>query len=418
MVHFLCSGEFWGNKQKKETMTRKLLMLLALLVATSLFAEITIDPASRTFDKSGGANSVLTGGDGAWTASANVDWITISPRLSGSAGESCVYIVNSNFSADTRVGKIMIGGKTHTVTQTGYPASLSAPSANFTKTGGMGTVNITVDNNISWTAKSNDSWITLVNSSGYGAGTITYEVAPYTTSVVARSGTITIGGLTFVVVQTGPQVTITPAERELTHEATVLLIPINALNVTTWMPKSQVAWITLVDAGSCLGDGTITLAISKNEGWIPRTGTVTVGDAVLTVSQSQSPTFNFAIDPVNATANPKGAYGKVNVIAPSDSPWVADSRASWITLSSGEEGAGNGTVGYVASANPTTRERTGQIRFTPKMEAPNPDLFSGLIWWISEQNNSEGSERRYTTRALSEGFNGSADNVLVSRFSA
>lgn len=393
-------------------MIKKIIMLLGLLAMCSLWAEITIDPASRTFDKSGGANSVLTGGDGTWTASADVSWITISPRTSGSAGESCVYIVNSNFSADTRVGHITVGGKTHTVTQTGYPASLSETSANFTKTGGTGTVNITVDNNISWTAKSNDSWITLVNSSGYGAGTITYEVAPYTTSVVARSGSITIGGISFVVVQTGPQVTITPVERELTYEATVLLIPVNALNVTTWMPKSNAAWITLVDAGSCLGDGTITLAISKNEGWIPRTGTVTVGDAVLTISQSQSPTFNFAIDPVNATANPKGAYGKVNVIAPSDSPWVAESRASWITLSSGEEGAGNGTVGYVASANPTTSERTGQIRLTPKMVSPDPDLYAGLIWWIQDYENVEGNESRSTTRALSEGFNGSADNVL------
>ena len=388
---------------------KKLIMLGAVLVAVvvNAVAAITIDPATRTFDKTGGGSSVLTGGDGSWTATADVDWITISPRTAGNAGDSCVYIVDANFSADTRIGKITIGGKTHTITQTGYPSSLDKMSANFPKTGGQGTVEITVDNNIAWSAKSNDSWITLENSSGFGKSKITYNVAPYTTSVSARSGTITIGGNTFVVVQSGPLVTITPDMMEIGCEAKVLLVPIAALAETAWMPKSQVSWITLVDAGSCVGDGTITLAVNRNEGWIPRSGTVTVGDAVLTVNQAQSPTFTFAVDPVNATADPKGVYGKVNVIAPSDSPWVAESRASWITISSGAEGAGNGTVGYVASANPTTSERTGQIRFTPQMQSPDPDLYAGLLWWIKELDNVEGNERRYASTSLGNKFNGS-----------
>ena len=389
-------------------MTKKIVALLSAIVCGfCAFAAITIDPATRTFDKTGGGNSVLTGGDGSWTATADVDWITISPRTSGNAGDSCVYIVDANFSADTRIGKITIGGKTHTITQTGYPSSLDKMSANFPKTGGQGTVEITVDNNIAWSAKSNDSWITLENSSGFGKSTITYNVAPYTTSVSARSGTITIGGNTFVVVQSGPLVTITPDTMEIGCEAKVLLVPIAALAETAWMPKSQVSWITLVDAGSCVGDGTITLAVNRNEGWIPRSGTVTVGDAVLTVNQAQSPTFTFAVDPVNATADPKGVYGKVNVIAPSDSPWVAESRASWITISSGAEGAGNGTVGYVASANPTTSERTGQIRFTPQMQSPDPDLYAGLLWWIKEQSNVEGNESRSASTSLGNKFNGS-----------
>ena len=393
-------------------MKKKLMVIIGLLISASLFGAITIDPASRTFDKAGGANSVLTAGDGTWTASVNVDWITISPRTSGNAGESCVYIVNSNFSADTRVGKITIGGKTHTVTQTGYPATLDKLSENFTKTGGTGEIEVTVDNSISWTATSNDPWITLTVGSGYGPGTVRYEVAPYTTSVVARSGSITIGGNTFVVVQSGPLVTITPSVYELTCDAKVLLVPIAALNVTTWMPRSNDSWITLVDAGSCLGDGTITLAIARNNGWIPRSGTVTVGDAVVTISQAQSPTFDFAIDPVNATADPKGAYGKVNVIAPSDSPWIAESMTSWITLSSGIEGAGNGTLGYVASANPTTSSRTGKVRFTPRMYSPDPDMFAGLLFRISTQNNVEGNESRSTTTSLSTAFNGNFNNPL------
>ena len=387
--------------------------IIGLLMSASLFGAITIDPASRTFDKAGGANSVLTAGDGTWTASANVDWITISPRTSGSAGESCVYIVNSNFSADTRVGKITIGGKVHTVTQTGYPATLDKLSENFTKTGGTGEIDVTVDNSISWTAKSNDSWITLTVGSGYGPGTVRYEVAPYTTSVVARSGSITIGGNTFVVVQSGPLVTITPSVYDLACDAKVLLVPIAALNTTTWMPHSNDSWITLVDAGSCLGDGTITLAIARNNGWIPRSGTVSVGDAVVTISQAQSPTFDFAIDPVNATADPKGAYGKVNVIAPSDSPWVAESMTSWITFSSGIEGAGNGTLGYVASANPTTSSRTGKVRFTPRMYSPDPDMFAGLLFRITSQSNIEGNESRSTTTSLSTAFNGNFNNPLT-----
>jgi len=52
-----------------------------------------------------------------------------------------------------------------------------------------------------WTAVSNDSWIIIQSgASGSGPGTVTYRVT-LNTGAGARTGTLTIAGRTFTVVQ-------------------------------------------------------------------------------------------------------------------------------------------------------------------------------------------------------------------------
>ncbi len=124
--------------------------LLALWFTTlSAWAVVNIDPPTRTFTKDGGGGSVLTSGSGTWTATANVPWLNITPRTSGNAGESCIYVVSSNFSADTRQGTITINDKIHTVTQTGYAATLSPTSATINLAGGARAVGITTSAGVS-----------------------------------------------------------------------------------------------------------------------------------------------------------------------------------------------------------------------------------------------------------------------------
>ena len=158
---------------------KRLSTILALaLYATIASASVTITPASRTFAKEGSAGSILTSGSGTWSATVDVDWITLH-NASGDAGVSCVYIVNANFTADTRTGIITIDGSTHTVTQTGYAASIAPTSREVPQEGGNGSIDVTVDAGISWTAASNADWITLDILAGRGPGTVGYTIAPY-----------------------------------------------------------------------------------------------------------------------------------------------------------------------------------------------------------------------------------------------
>jgi hypothetical protein len=81
--------------------------------------------------------------------------------------------------------------------------SLSPYADGFASTNALGVVTVSpTSSSCSWTAVSNDSWITITSgSSGIGSGTVSYSIAANTTGS-SRTGTITIGGQTFTVTQT------------------------------------------------------------------------------------------------------------------------------------------------------------------------------------------------------------------------
>ena len=56
-----------------------------------------------------------------------------------------------------------------------------------------------------------------------------------------------------------------------------------------------------------------------------------------------------------------GGTGGVSVTAPSGCTWTATSNVSWINITSGSSGTGNGTVNYSVSVNITPNQRTGSI---------------------------------------------------------
>lgn len=88
--------------------------------------------------------------------------------------------------------------------QTRCTYSIPPTSQSFSSAGGSGTVSVTAGRGCSWTATSNDSWITITSgSSGSGNGTVNYSVAPNLTTS-SRTGTMTIAGQTFTVTQEPP----------------------------------------------------------------------------------------------------------------------------------------------------------------------------------------------------------------------
>jgi len=81
--------------------------------------------------------------------------------------------------------------------------SISPTSQSFGDIGGSGDVSVTSQGDCSWTATSNDDWITVISGdSGSGSGTVGYSVAA-NPDADSRTGTITIAGETFTVTQDG-----------------------------------------------------------------------------------------------------------------------------------------------------------------------------------------------------------------------
>ncbi len=385
--------------------TKTLLPALILVLASGAFAQINIDPPTRSFTKDGGGGSILTSGTGTWTATNNVAWLTITPRTSGNAGESCIYVVGSNFSADTRQGVITIGGKTHTVTQTGYTATLSPSSATVDLNGATGSISIAVDAGVAWSASSSADWVTLNPASGTSSGSVSYTVAPYG-GVTTRTTSLTIAGKTFSITQTGTDVNISPKSVEKAYSSDIVQVSVTALASTTWNVTPNASWISVVDAGNKFGDSTVTLSVGTNPSYLERTGTVSIGSATFTIVQAGTPNPILDIIPKEATADPVGAYGNVAVLATPDAPWSAQSLSPWIIISQGATGAGNGNIQYVASANPNLTNRTGQIKITPAVYRPKVDLTWQLESHVYNGSTDASGWGRNLSGSLTQTFNG------------
>lgn len=393
-------------------MKKKLItMVAAMFAAVCAYAAIGISPITKTFNKNGGGAAILTSGSGTWTATVDVPWITV-VKSSGSAGESCTYTVSANMTADTRVGIISIADNTYTVTQTGYSATLSPSAKTVDLNGGSFSVTITVDAGVSWTATANDDWYSVSPASGMSSSTVTITVNPYE-GVTTRTGSLTIAGKTFTLSQTGTDVNISPSSVTKPCDVTLQQVTVRALSTTSWEAVPNATWITVVDPGNKKGDSTVTLAIAANPSFVERTGTVTIGSATLTVRQYGSDSPVLSILPTEAAAAATGAYGNIAVYATPDAGWTAEALDSWIKISDGETGSGNGNVKYVASANPTLEPRTGMVKITPPAVAPKVDLMSGLICWIPTENSIDGNSGRYVTTSFSTGFNGSYSSSLA-----
>jgi len=131
--------------------------------------------------------------DGGSVSGATSAALTINPSGAGDVGSYDVVISGACGSPIT--------SDPATLTVNDY--SLSSPSASFPSAGGSGSVGVITAANCSWTAASNDAWISITSGpGGIGNGAVNYSVAGNTGG--GRTGTITAAGLTHTVNQAAP----------------------------------------------------------------------------------------------------------------------------------------------------------------------------------------------------------------------
>jgi hypothetical protein len=70
---------------------------------------------------------------------------------------------------------------------------------------------------------------------------------------------------------------------------------------------------------------------------------------------------NIALSAPSQSFGPAGGTGSVNVITTPQCSWSVSVSDTWIAVTSGVGGSGNGTVTYAAAANPTSAPRTATI---------------------------------------------------------
>jgi hypothetical protein len=240
--------------------------------------------------------------------------------------------------------------------------SLSSYSANSGSNGGNGSFNLTIASNWGWNAISRNGWITT-SSGGTGNGTIYYSVAP-NDDIYTRTGTIIVAGQTFTITQAPGSCasTLSPSGANPASAGGNASFGVTRLyNCGAWSAIPTVSWIT-VTSGSGQGGGTVTYSVSANNSASSRTGTISVsGGATFTVTQ-EGVSCNTMLSPASATVNNLGGTNSFTVSRNSACPgWSAIPTVSWITVTSGATGNGNGTVTYSVSENTGTSQRVGTI---------------------------------------------------------
>jgi pseudomonalisin len=240
--------------------------------------------------------------------------------------------------------------------------SINPKSASVTAVSGSYSVAVTAPAGCAWTAASAAAWITLASgASGTGNGTVTYSVAA-NTATLSRSGSLTVAGASFVVTQAAAAAsyTLSPASASVGQSggSGSFAVTVNP-STTSWTAASTASWITVTSGASGTGSRTVSWSAAANTSGAARTGAITAGNTSFTITQAASCTYSIAIGSV--TANASGYVGTVSVYAATGCKWTASSDASWLTVTAGASGAGNGTVNFLAAYNTTKTSRSGVL---------------------------------------------------------
>jgi hypothetical protein len=293
---------------------------------------------SVTMSASGGIAevSVATPAGCAWTAQSQSPWITIANGSSGT-GAGVVRMSIAASDGPARNGSAIIAGVPITVTQssgcavTVEPASHSAPVA-----GGTSSVAIHAGAQCAWTASSNVPWITIASAtSGSGDTQLRFAVAANTSP--ARSGALTIGGLTVAVSQpNGCTYAVTPPTMDVTYAVQTASASVTTGTGCVWSAASQDAWITFSQPSGS-GSAQVQFTVAANNG-PPRSQSLTIAGRTIGVNQSSPCSWAFA--PPSHEFGPGGGLGNVLVFVTGGCNWTAVSTVDWITMIAGMDGTG------------------------------------------------------------------------------
>jgi hypothetical protein len=334
---------------------------------------IAVTPASIAVGPEGGEARLHIAADDfcSWTASSQSAWLSFGSDPNGTGSSELVLNVAPN-SGGQRAGTINVAGTQVNISQREAAptcqVAVSPTSGSTPASGGTLTVEVTAGPTCSWNVGSPASWITAAPAGGTGSGTVIVSTSP--NGGAARSGVLTIGGESFTVTQlAASSVPCTFAVAPLRFDDVPAATSSVDVNVTTgtecaWIASSNANWITVLDGGSGMGNGTARLSVLQNSG-ASRSGTVTVAGQTVTVNQAAASTCSYTIDPVSFTnVQAAGASTSVAVTTTAGCAWTVTGNPSWVSATPASS-TGSGTVLVTVQPN-TGSARTATFKIADK----------------------------------------------------
>lgn len=260
--------------------------------------------------------------------------------------------------------------QTFTVNQSGVncTVSLGSSSSSMGSAGGSGSVNVSTPAGCTYNTVPGPGWISITSGdTGAGPGPVplNFTVAPNSTTT-ARSGTLSIGGQSFLISQD-------PTPCSVTVDASLLSSPFATaggfagVNITangancSWTASSGATWATLSAMSGSGNASVIVTATSNAASTTPRSTSLTIAGQSVTVTQSGT-TCNYSLGSSTASVPFAGGSGSVTVTAPSVCGWNSslDPTAPWLSIPSSGS-AGTSDLTFTATPNPTSSPRSGTL---------------------------------------------------------
>jgi len=327
-----------------------------------------------------GSVGVTTDTGCAWSATANVSWLSITAGASGTGNGTVQFSVAANTDSTPRAGTLTVAGQTFTVNQAAASVtcsySLSAASQSVGAASTTGSVGVTTGTGCVWSATANVSWLSITaGASGTGSGTVQFSVAA-NTDTTPRAGTLTVAGQTFTVNQAAASVSCSYS-LSAASQSVGAASATGSVNVTTgtrcmWSATANVAWLSITAGASGTGNGTVQFSVAANTDTTPRAGTLTVAGQTFTVNQAAA-ACSYTVAPLTIPAGPGAGSSSVDVTTTSTCSWTATSNDSWLTLTGTAGGSGNGTVPIGIAANPDPTSRSGTLTVAGETVTVNQD---------------------------------------------
>jgi uncharacterized protein (TIGR03437 family) len=254
-----------------------------------------------------------------------------------------------NIGAGTFTGTVHVTGTcgTYSVSVPSQFTWLHIPSGKVSGIPGDEGVSFTVDQNPNATPRSGFMTIALINVTVTQAGAI----CTFTMTPTSQNFPVSGGSSTFLV-QTA----------------------------CGWQAAGNVNWIALNNANNGISGVPVTYSATANTCVAARSGSITLQQTNLTtpptlaVTQDGSPN-NLSLSAYSATVASAASDGRIAVTTGNGCGWSATTDVSWIQITFGASGAGNGGISYHLLANTTTVPRTGNIHvgaltYTITQQAP------------------------------------------------
>ena len=237
----------------------------------------------------------------AWTAVSNDLWIVLVGG-SGSGDGPMNYSVAQNDTQNSRIGTVTVtnntGSSTFTVNQAAgniivQDLLVLTPSSISLDSFGSANETVNIKSHSAWNASSDDNWITMINTSGTGNGTISFSVNSYI-RIGSRVGSITvINGIalrTITINQQGPAPppTTVLSASPMRIDAVWGTNPPYIINITcntNWVAAPDESWITIIPGDeSGFGNANMEIAVDLNPNRFARIGRINIVAGTLNVT--------------------------------------------------------------------------------------------------------------------------------------